>query len=179
MCSWCAHTHLGSEERRRQRRDADRSRRRRLGRDVIAVADDVLERSGLALGRDAGGLASGTVDGRVARQRRLCQPEEDTSCRWERIVTCAKEQACLSASGGGGGESLSTSLSPAAGTSSSLSLSSMLIEFLQRAGVCTPKRVDRCSSWRSYDWGWRLCRATPLLLVTGDCAEHSYYDCGY
>ena len=32
-----------------------------------------------------------------------------------------------------------------------LSLSSMLIEFLQRAGVCTPKRVDRCSSWR------RLC----------------------
>ena len=32
-----------------------------------------------------------------------------------------------------------------------LSLSSMLIEFLRRAGVCTPKRVNRCSSWR------RLC----------------------
>mmetsp|Transcript_10650 Transcript_10650/g.35057 ORF Transcript_10650/g.35057 Transcript_10650/m.35057 type:complete len:207 (+) Transcript_10650:352-972(+) len=66
-------------------------------------------------------------------------------------VVLSARDACLSASGGGGGESLSTSLSPAAGTSSSLSLSSMLIEFLQRAWVCTPKRVDRCSSWR------RLC----------------------
>ena len=84
MRSWRAHAHLGSVERRRHRLgDDDRDaavvsrhdsdlreglHRRRLARDVAAArVNAVLERAGLALGRDADGLGLGL--GRVDRAR--------------------------------------------------------------------------------------------------------------
>ncbi len=76
--SWRAHAHLGSEERRRHRLgDDDRDaavvsrhdsdlreglHRRQLPRDVAAArVNAVLERAGLALGRDADGLFAGRI----------------------------------------------------------------------------------------------------------------------